>query len=150
MKSKWVAAVLITSLVLNLLLIGFLIGKRGGAEMAGDPTRYFPRWVRTLPEPRREVLSPLIRNHMRSMRPSLRSLREEHRNLRAAIKSEPFDPELLRAALAAMRAQNEQVQTISHNSFIDFVAKLDANERRQLAEDVGHQKPQHGPRPKIE
>jgi uncharacterized membrane protein len=87
---------------------------------------------------------------MRSMRPSLRGLREKHRNLRAAIKTEPFDPEILRAALAAMRVQNEQVQTISHNSFIDFVATLDANERRQLAEDVGRRKPHHGPPPKIE
>lgn len=150
MKSKWVAVVLVTSLVLNLLLLGFLIGKRGGAEIAGDPTRYYPRWVRTLPEPRREVLAPMVRAQMRSMRPSLRGLREKHRNLRAAIKTEPFDPEILRAALAAMRVQNEQVQTISHNSFIDFVATLDANERRQLAEDVGRRKPHHGPPPKIE
>ena len=39
MKSKWIAVLLVTSLMLNLLLIGFIVGKRGLPEAGGDPTR---------------------------------------------------------------------------------------------------------------
>lgn len=139
--SKWIAAFLVTSVVLNLLLIGFIIGKRGMPEAGGDPTRFYPRWVRTLPESRREALSPLLRSHMQQMRPPLRGLRSLHKDLRAAIAAEPFDADALRTTLADMRRQNGQVQLVSHSSFVDFVAKLTPAERLQLAEDVGRGKP---------
>ena len=144
MKSKWIAALLITSVVLNLLLIGFIVGKRAMPEAGGDPTRHYPRWVRTLPEPRREALRPLLRSHMQEIRPSLRELRSLHRNLRAAIVAEPFDAVALNNALTAMRGQNDKVQVVSHNSFVDFVATLTPEERKQLARDVGRGRPRGG------
>lgn len=143
-KSKWIAVLLITSVVLNLLLVGFITGKRAMPEAGGDPTRHYPRWVRTLPEPRREALRPMLRSHMREMRPSLRELRTLHHNIRAAIVADPFDAAVLDSALAAMREQNDKVQVISHNSFIDFVATLTPEEREQLAQDVGRSRPRGG------
>ena len=151
MKSKWVAALLITSMVLNLLLIGFIVGKRAMPDAGGDPTRHYPRWARTLPEPRREELRPLLRSHMQAIRPSLRELRTLHRNLRSAIVAVPFDAAALAAALTAMRLQNDQVQVVSHDSFVDFVATLTPEERKQLARDVGRGRPRssggHEPKP---
>ncbi|XOV84111.1 MAG: periplasmic heavy metal sensor [bacterium] len=144
MKSKWIAALLITSVVLNLLLTGFIVGKQGKPEAGGDPTRYYPRWVRTLAEPRRDDLRPLLRAHMQAMRPSLRELRALHKNLRRAIAAEPFDAQALDDALLAMRRQNDEVQVISHQSFTDFVATLTPSERAQLARDMGRSRPHGG------
>jgi uncharacterized membrane protein len=150
-KSKWIAILLITSVVLNLLLIGFIVGKRAMPEAGPDPTRHYPRWVRTLPEPRRDALRPLIRTHMQAIRPSLRELRVLHRNLRAAIVADPYDAAALDAALSALREQNDKVQVVSHRSFVEFVAKLSPAEREQLARDVTRGGPRksggHEPRP---
>ena len=152
MKSKWIAILLITSVVLNLLLIGFIVGKRAMPEAGADPTRHYPRWTRTLPEPRRDALRPLIRTHMQAIRPSLRELRSLHRNLRAAIVADPFDAAALDKALTDLRQQNDEVQVVSHQSFVEFVAKLTPVEREQLARDVGRGGPRksggHEPRPR--
>mgnify|MGYP001816582271 CR=1 FL=1 len=151
MKSKWIAILLITSVILNLLLVGFIVGKRAMPDAGADPTRHYPRWARTLPEPRRDALRPMIRTHMQAIRPSLRELRALHRNLRAAIVADPYDAAALDEALQALRGQNDKVQVVSHNSFIDFVAKLTPAEREQLARDVGRGRPHnssgHKPRP---
>ena len=54
-------------------------------------------------------------------------------------------------ALSAMRTQNEKLQVVSHDSFVEFVAKLTPEERHQLAADVGRVRPRgggpHGPGP---
>ncbi|MCR9260076.1 MAG: periplasmic heavy metal sensor [Pseudomonadaceae bacterium] len=151
MKSKWIAILLVTSVALNLLLVGFVVGKRAMPEAGTDPTRVYPRWARTLPEPRRDALRPVVRAHMQAIRPSLRELRLLHRNLRAAIVADPFDATALDDALRALREQDGKVQVVSHNSFIDFVAKLTPAEREQLARDVGRGRPhkgdRHEPRP---
>ncbi len=51
MKSKWIAILLVTSVVLNLLLIGFIVGKRAMPEAGTDPTRHYPRWHAHFPSP---------------------------------------------------------------------------------------------------
>ncbi len=78
---------------------------------------------------------------MRAIRPSLRELRVLHRNLRAAIVADPYDATALHEALSALREQNEKVQLVSHESFIDFVTELTPAEREQLARDVGRGPP---------
>ena len=136
MRSKWATVALVLSLLLNLLLVGFLLGQRTHQHLGGDPTRGFPRWAHTLPEPRQETLRPLIRDHMRMLRPSLRDMRRQHATLAAAIGAEPFDAERLKEALASMRGANQQVQKASHAAFVAFVAELTPDERRILLEDI--------------
>lgn len=147
MKSKWVAILLVASVVINLLLIGFLIGSRSVGPPGADPTRGYPRWARGLPEERMDVLRPVIRQHMQNMRPALGGLRRGHRNLKQALTAEPFDPEALEQVLADMRAENDRMQTLSHTSFAEFVGHLTAAERKQLAADMSRRRHHKPPRP---
>ncbi len=147
MKSKWVAILLVASVVINLLLIGFLIGSRTVAPPGFDPTRGYPRWARSLPEERMEQLRPVIRQHMRSMRPALGKLRRAHKNLRDALTAEPYDAVMLQQALDDMRTENARMQALSHSSFTEFVGQLNAAERQQLATNMGRRGRHKPPRP---
>lgn len=145
MKSKWVAVALFASVGLNLALAGYVLGSRGAPDF--DPTRSYPRWVRTLPEPRREALRPVVVRHMRALRPALNTLHQQHRALRNAIEAEPFDPAVLHEVLSNMRANHERVQQASHASFAEFVGELTLAERQALLSDMGKSRrrgPPHG------
>lgn len=140
MKSKWIAIVLIGSLAANLALAGFLLGSRSQQSVGQDPTRAYPRWARSLPEPRREALRPVMMKHMRAMRPKVRTLRQQQRALASAIEGDEFDIETLQAALIEMRTEHERIQRASHESFTEFVAQLTQAERQALAKDMSKQR----------
>jgi Spy/CpxP family protein refolding chaperone len=68
-------------------------------------------------------------------------MREHHRALRAAqdavntaLTAEPFDPNKLNAALGELRARQAAAAQAAHGALVDLAGKLDANQRRALAE----------------
>jgi len=137
MKSKWVAVALVASLAINLALAGFIVGRFAFHGFAGDPTRDFPLWMASLTEARREALRPLVVAHIRKARPSMRTLRQHHRDLQRAIVAEPFAADALAAVLQSMRAQNEDLQSATHEAFVEFVSNLTLPERQALADNLG-------------
>lgn len=148
MSSKWLLAILAVSLVANLLMVGYFLGQSSQPRFSGDPTRMFPRWVRTLPESRQDILRPMVREHIRTVRQPLRDMRHQHEALHNAIRAEPFDAPALANVLAQLREQNEQVQQASHQAFVKFVAALNPDERQALISDLRAPKPRrwHPPR----
>ncbi len=136
MKSKWLIVVLVVSLAANLLLAGYLLGQGSQPRFTGDPTRMFPRWVRTLPEARQQELRPSVREHLRAMRKPVRGMRRQQQALQSAITAEPFDATALTAVLAQLRTQNQQAQQASHLAFVKFVTELTAAERQALVTDL--------------
>ncbi len=143
MKSKWIAVILVVSLACNLVAAGFLLGSRGQHLIGGDPTRGYPRWVRSLPEPRREALRPLVIKHMRAMRPGVRTMHAQNLAMRTALGADPFDEAALQTTLSELRAEAESVQRTTHASFIEFVAQLTPAERQKLSKEMGHRRPGH-------
>ena len=136
MRSKWLIALLIASLTVNLLSIGYIAGREYKPRVEFDPTLAVPRWVRTLPEERRAEIRPIIREHFRNYRPHRRSMRDQHVALRTALTKEPYDREAVASILTAMRGQFDLARVASHESFLVFVDQLTAEERQQLAEDL--------------
>lgn len=134
MNSKWLAIILLLSLAINLALGGFIAGRTSGFGPAHDPSHMFPRWVRTLPEPRRDELRPLIREHFKHMRPHLGQMRDSRRAVHQAIVADKFDAQQLQQALAAMRAAQNEVFDNNDQAFVRFVGQLSKTERQQLAE----------------
>ena len=151
MNSKWLVAVLVISIGLNLALAGFLLGRHSGGVVMGDPTAMFPRWFRNLPEPRQDELRDGMVDHIKAIRPKVRLMRQHHRALVQAIAAEPFELTELQEVLASMRQQNMHVQQTSHLGFADFVAQLNSAERQQLASDLRRPRrgfaERHGPHP---
>ena len=146
MKSRWIAVVLVVSLACNLVVAGYLLGSRSQQLIGGDPTRGYPRWVRSLPEPRREALRPLVMKHMRAMRPGVRTMHQQNLAMRTALSADPFDQATLQATLTELREEAESVQRTTHESFVEFVAQLTPAERQKLSKEMDNRRSRHNPR----
>ena len=144
MKTRWLVVALIVSVVVNLALVGFLIG------VSGKPPAWRPggfdaaaglgRLIRFLPEERRsEVLGPIGKDGLRrEARGSFRTMRRAQHGIAEALAAEPFDPDKLDAALAAFRDQFDLSQQRSHAAFVTIMEMLTPEERRRFVETMRH------------
>ena len=160
MKSKWLFGVLIVSVVLNVAAVGFLAGYLGKGKPGGrsvDPTVGLALLIRGLPEERRKQLAregvPVLSDGelRRSIRVSMRELRGTQRHIGQALAAEPFDPEMLAAALARYRQHFAANQAGNHQALVDILARLTPEERRRFLETMGgnhgrreHARPRRG------
>ena len=147
MRSKWLIGALAASLVVNLVLIGFVAGRMssGFAPGAGiDPTLGLPRLLRFMEEERRrEVLADAI-SYRRELRPTLRQMRAVQRRIHASVTADPFEEDALRNAFNDFRGNLEASQAKSHEAFVTVVSRLTPEERRLLAEAMRrpHRRPE--------
>ena len=148
MRSRWLIGLLAVSILLNLVLIGFAIGRHSGGGAMFDPVRGYPHWVRTLPEERKEELRPLVVAHLRSMRGDLRALRRNGRQISIALRADPFDAEALANALQQMRTHHGEVQLQGHRSLVDLATQLTSSERQALADYLQRHPERHRRPPK--
>ncbi len=136
---------LIGSLALNLLFVGFLVGglvaggHRGPGYPHGGPARPFHAamgmgWaMHGLPEARREALRPTLQASFAQMRPQLRAMRDAQRDVAAALERDRFDRAELERALAAMQARMREMERTGHVALVEMAAQLTREERQQLA-----------------
>ena len=143
MHNRWLVGALTVSVVVNLLLAGFVIGRasgdfgfRGGFGAAPK----MPQLMFLEEERRREVMQDLKARN--GLRPVLRELRRSQRDIRAAFLAEPFDQEALSEALAEFRRHLEASQALSHGKLVAVVARLTPEERRRFANTMDRR---HGP-----
>jgi uncharacterized membrane protein len=138
MNNKWLVAGLIISVVLNLLLVGFMVGRASGGPLFPggrmDPTTGYVRLLHFLPEERREAIAPIVRPMLRELMPALRSMRGDHRSVHEALAADPFDPDELSVALETLREHLNTSQATAHTTLVALARSLSAEERTQLAE----------------
>lgn len=151
MRNRWLIGGLIVSIIGNLLLIGFVVGRIAGDAPppfgpVADPTAGYMRYLRTLPEDRRQEIAPTVREHMRGLRGEIRGTRGDQRALYAAIVADPFDSAALTAALERLQGRLTAVQSRSHESFVDVVGRLNLAEREALARSMQRPHRERGPR----
>lgn len=137
---------LVTSLVLNVFLIGGIaagLAVRHGSPFFGHdrPSRMMamptPHKIRAaLPESAQPVIEGIFDAHRQDMRSRIGRLRDARRAVAAAIRAEPFDPAVLGAALAELRAREGEVASAAHEAVAELAAKLDPDSRARLAELV--------------
>ena len=138
MRSRWLIAALAVSLALNLLLVGLWVGRMSGpppwTQARMDPSFGLARVLRFLPEERRDALfaDERSRDLRRSLGRSMRGMRQQQRDIHAALVAEPFDPDALVTAFAAFRANMDEAQTRTHGLFVRIATDLTPEERDQL------------------
>ena len=148
MKSRVLVIGLAVSLVLNLALIGFLVGAAGQPppwrSSGFDATAGFSRLVRFLPEERRAAVFGNGDDLRREIRQSLRTMRRAQHSIEEALAAEPFDPDRLAAALEDFRAQFTTNQQRSHAGLVSIMGRLTPDERRKFVESIQHMRdPRH-------
>jgi len=137
MRNKWLVGGLVASIVVNLLLIGFIVGRIAIGPLPGmspDPTVGYGRMLRFLPDDRRAVVMPTVREHLKDVMSNLRTLRTEQQAVLDALKADPYDKDKLASALAALRGTLTTMQESSHRSLVEVAATLTPDERKRLAD----------------
>ena len=135
--SRWLIGGLVLSVVVNLLLAGFVLGRLSGfgppPAFGPDPTVGFFRMLGFLSDERRAAIVPDLRKQMGELMPTLRKVRGDQRAVFDALTADPFDPAALDAALAGLRANLTAAQVASHHSFVELAKQLTPAERKDLA-----------------
>lgn len=125
---------LIVSLLLNLVALGIFAGSViGGRPPPGPEAGLGPLAGAFGPEDRRALLRDL--RQRRDIRPPDRALREATlTSLIEALRSDPFDRDLARAAIEQHAARIEEAEAALREAFIERLAAMDPAERQALAE----------------
>ena len=151
MKTRWLVIGLVVSLVLNLALVGFLVGRESGPSpwhrSAFDPIAGLPRLMNFLPRERRREL--MAQQPRRQVREALRDMRRAQHAMDRALAAEPFDAEALAEALAHYREYFAAGQERSHAAFVAMAAELTPHERRRFLESL-RRRGERGNRPRRE
>lgn len=137
---RWLIIGLTASVALNLLLVGFLIGRVSGmprpVAFQANTQASIGWMMRNLPEERREVLRDDAREHFRGVRPELRALREAQKRLFAILSADELDQEALNNVLAELRTRSDAIQAANLALLEHLAGKVTPEERRMLAEGL--------------
>lgn len=152
---------LVASLAVNLLFVGFLIGR--GARSFGPPppprgeaaNPLHPRALMEALEPReRRAAFRALRRTGTRLLPLSGEARDSRLALAAVLRAEPFDPEAARAALARVRDADNALHEAGQAAVVELLGRLSAQERANIASEIEgalHDHPHarfgHGPRP---
>src|SRR5262245_25281900 len=147
-NNRWLIGGLAVSLIFNLLLTGFVLGRLSGfgppPPFGPDPTAGFVRLLGFLEPDRRSAIAPALHTHMSEVLPMLRKMRGDQHAVIDALTADPFVPDALTNALAALRTNLTAVQVASHRSFVAMATQLTPQERAELASAMRRAPHMHG------
>ncbi|HIM35710.1 MAG TPA: periplasmic heavy metal sensor, partial [Pseudomonadales bacterium] len=105
-ERKWLVAIVVISIALNLLLVGFYIGRQpllSRTNLVVDPTMSLPRILQGLPDDRRRALLRDVNVSRRQIASRYRALQKVQVDIERVMATEPFDAERLAQALENFR-----------------------------------------------
>jgi uncharacterized membrane protein len=137
---RWLVPALVTSLSLNLLVAGFMLGHaldRARHRPFGGPGMYgaggpIGRFIGSLPPDRRAVVEGALaeqRNVFETLTPDVRQAR---RTFSDSLRASPFDRTKLETALHRLADAEHALRTASAGATSQLVEKLTDRERDQL------------------
>ena len=138
-RQRWFAIVAAGSLILNLLLAGF-IGAQWLRGAAGPPAWRIAQMAATNPSGaavtaklRANLAEALAAPDASGAPLSPADVAAARAAVPAALRAEPFDPGALDGALAQMRAMNQRTLERFHGAIEATAAQLTSDERHDLA-----------------
>ena len=131
-ERKWLVAIVVTSIAVNLLLVGFYIGQQplpGRTNVSVDPTMGLPRMLQVLPEDRRHALLQDNDMDRREIASRYRALQKVQLDIERIMETEPFEPDELAQALENFRRRFDENQEDGHRILIQLLEKMNPDER---------------------
>ena len=134
---------LIASLALNLLVVGAVAGTLAMHAFGKPPPRFghhrgedfgLMGLTRTLPEARRKEIRKELREDRKRLRPLIDEIRTARRDAADKLAAEPFDRAALQSAIDAVSDKERALRQEAVGIFIGHAERLNADERRTLAE----------------
>ena len=149
----WLRVVLLVSLALNLLVVGVVAGH----FLRDDPKGRVPRVDRmqapmtfALSHEDRRAIGKALRQEYRDNRPSREEVVAEYQGVIAALRADPFQPELVEDAFRRQRAAASSRVEIGQKLLMDRLTAMSADERHAFAdrlEEGLRRGPRHGDKP---
>ena len=141
---NWVAPALLGSLILNLFLIGLLVGpmlfdhspRREGRGF-GAPSPFMGmlgRDSKSLPKDDRDAIRAIMVEQFPNIRPYFPKIGEARLALADALASDPYDAEKVRAAFANLDNTVRGMTKAMNESLVTGFAKLPADQRARIAQ----------------
>ena len=134
-ERKWLVTIVVISVALNLLLVGFYIGHQplpGRTNVSIDPTMGLPRVLQGLPEDRRRALLQDVDVSRREIASRHRALQKVQLDIERIMETEPFEPDELAQALENFRRRFDENQEDSHRLLVQLFEQIDPEERRAV------------------
>ena len=131
-ERKWLVTIVVISVALNLLLVGFYIGQQllpVRTNVSIDPTMGLPRMLQGLPDDRRRALLQDVDVSRREIASRHRALQKVQIDIERALAMEPFDAESLANALENFRRRFDENQEDSHRLLVQLFEQMDPDER---------------------
>ena len=129
---KWLIAVLVTSIAINLLLVGFYVGRQPLSErtnMGFDGSLGLQRMLRGLPDDRRRALLQDVDVSRSEIASRYRALQKVQIDIERIMETEPFDAERLAQALENFRRRFDENQDDGHRILVQLLEKMNPDER---------------------
>lgn len=135
---RWAVAVLLGSLMLNMVFVGAAAGRLwshyGFGWHAHQREGGMRAFLRALPDARRKELGKVLRYNRKAARAEREKVRSLRQVVRDAIVREPFDKAALEAALAEVNAARLGFRQRVALDLAQMVAQMTPEERKLFAE----------------
>lgn len=146
---RWGKPALVASVMVNLLLVGGLLGglvaghRHGGVGAHAPIERGIVAFVRSMPKERSQALLQTIEGQ----RPAFKAARKELRQARGAafdaFTAANLDAGALRTALTKAGEADDKMQALGTNVFVELAGRLTPAERQAYREWREAQEPRH-------
>lgn len=142
MSQRTLTIALVVSLVVNVFVIGAVVGAFGMRhrmeEQRMRPPRGNPimRVTERMPEDLRARYVARMRAEGQNNRAKMQEARDARREAIAAMTAEPYDAAAASAALARARESETAMRASLENAVVDFSRNLDQEQRRVIAESL--------------
>lgn len=143
----WMRALLIVSLSFNLLVLGLVAGAKWGGDRdhgfdARGPNRGairdlgFAPLAGALNREDRRLIGKALREGSGSFADHRKVLAVEFQSMLAALRADPFDPDMLRALMGQQSERLSQRGQIMRSTLIDRLSQMSDEDRHALADRV--------------
>jgi len=130
---RWLWAVFIVSLALNLLVVGSLIGMRIAGHKHGHwGDRGLRGVLRSLPDDQRKDVRAILRKHRENVRPLRRELNRLRRDFISYAEGDVVEAGEVERRLEAIDAQRERVRAQLRPMVVELAGKVDPKVRARL------------------
>ncbi len=147
MKSKTITILFITSIVFNLLLVGYLAGNytRSGG-IVNRPQQSAPSWLKWIPEQQRRLIEQNFRGGRHENRELKNDMQKHHMLVIETITEANFDPSKLKQQLKEQRQRVFQLQEKGDERLVKKISGMPLEKRIDFSERLRVRK-QHRPPP---
>ncbi|WP_262693477.1 periplasmic heavy metal sensor [Kordiimonas aquimaris] len=140
-QTKWVAIALALSIAVNIFMVGLSLGKNliGGKQNGRPPhaeglnARALGRY---LSDDERTAMRDLLDGERREIGRSMRRLRQNEEEIRAVFRAEEINQKKLQDLIAEHETLVTESRAKLQRKLFDFMATLDPETRRALADDL--------------